>query len=86
MKWGTKATLCKFFLALPLRVLTFKKNRMNISLSPLGFLEAVLKMGSEGDSHFLAVMIQALDVDRPEPGPDGQDRPQDQALSFGFDR
>jgi len=43
-------------------------------------------MRSERDSHFLAVMIQALDVDRPEPGPDGQDRPQDQALSFGFDR
>ena len=48
-------------------------------------LEAVLKIGSERDSHFLAGMIQALDVDRPEPGPDGQDRPQDQALSFGFD-
>jgi hypothetical protein len=34
-----------------------------------------------GDSFWLRVMIQALDVDRTEPRPDGQDRPEDAALS-----
>ena len=30
-------------------------------------------------------VIQALDVDRAEPWPDGQDRQEDEALSVGFD-
>ena len=34
----------------------------------------------DGDSICGWVMIQALDVDRAEPWPDGQDRPEDQAL------
>ncbi len=41
--------------------------------------ESVLKIG-EGDSAAGSVMIQALDVDRAEPWPDGQDRQEDQAL------
>jgi hypothetical protein len=42
-------------------------------------LESVLKIGA-GDSAGGSVMIQALDVDRAEPWPDGQDRQEDQAL------
>jgi hypothetical protein len=30
-------------------------------------------------------VIQALDVDTRAAGPDGQDRPEDEALSVGFD-
>jgi hypothetical protein len=41
-------------------------------------IDSVLKIG-EGDSAGGSVMIQALDVDRAEPWPHGQDRQEDQA-------
>lgn len=47
-------------------------------------LETVLKMPIL-DSPIWANMIHALDVDKTEPWPDGQDRQKDQALSVGFD-
>lgn len=52
--------------------------------SPLGeavSLRACLEIGVYGDSRFASNMIHTLDVDRQAAGPDGQDRPKDQALS-----
>jgi|HubBroStandDraft_1064217.scaffolds.fasta_scaffold2465745_2 hypothetical protein len=42
-------------------------------------------MGFEGDSQLSANMIHTFDVDTQAAGPDGQDRPKDKALPFGFD-
>jgi hypothetical protein len=42
-------------------------------------LESVWKMAM-GDSPGVEFLIQALDVDKAEPWPDGQDRQEDQAL------
>ena len=44
-------------------------------------LRGCLEIGLKEDSARAAVVIQALDVDRAEPWPNGQDRQEDQAVS-----
>lgn len=50
-----------------------------------GPLRARLENRVLWDSCVAGIMIQALDVGTRAAGPDGQDRPEDEALSVGFD-